>query len=290
MTMRTTVLGTGLNMPEGPTFMQSGRVVTTSIGHGRVYGGTLADGVDILVETGGGANGSTEGPDGVVYVAQNGVRYSNPEGTTELQFFGASEDATGGVQAIDPDGSLRYVTDLPTSPNDLCFGPDGYLYVTDPTRKPERDDGRIWRVDVSSGEAELLVTVDWYPNGIGFGPADDLLYVADTRHRRMVTYELTENGLGKLDTLFMVQTGAPDGFAFDTEGRIVLCAPHGSPSVQWWTLDGSYVDGIDPGPGDFYTNVAVDGDGTMLISDTGGGRLLAVEGRSAPGLALHPFR
>ncbi len=96
-----------------------------------------ADGCRVVAATGGGPNGLAEGADGTLYVAQNGGRWSaSPRPTF-----------TGGVQAISPEGEVRWVTQDPISPNDLCLGPDGALYVTDPTRRPAMDDGRIWRID-----------------------------------------------------------------------------------------------------------------------------------------------
>ena len=85
------------------------------------------------------------------------------------------------VKRVKRDGSVSWLTQDPIAPNDLCFGPDGWLYVTDPTRDFDpRTDGRLFRVNIETGECQLICTVDYYPNGIGFGP-DDALYVANCR-------------------------------------------------------------------------------------------------------------
>ena len=69
---------------------------------------------------GGGPNGLAWGADGALYVAQNGG------------VFGASGPARPGVQRI-RDGQVAYAVDFPfEAPNDLAFGPDGRLWVTDP--------------------------------------------------------------------------------------------------------------------------------------------------------------
>src|SRR5687767_8357318 len=133
------VLASGLGFTEGPVFRQSGDIAVVSMGRGQVC--FLGEGESTWADTGGGPNGLAEAADGSLYVAQNGGRgRAFPRPT-----------ATGGVQVVRPDRSVSYVTSDPISPNDLCFGPDGLLYVTDPTRRaPRRDDGRIWRVDPES--------------------------------------------------------------------------------------------------------------------------------------------
>ena len=148
------VLAGGLGFLERPVFAQAGEIVVTSMDYGHLYA-LGDDGVRILVVIGGGPNGAAEGPDDTLYVAQSGGRNRHRRPVL-----------TGGIQAVRADGRIDWITQDPYSPNDLCFGPDGYLYVTDPTRpRPSRDDGRLWRVDVETFEAELLVSTRWYPNG-----------------------------------------------------------------------------------------------------------------------------
>ena len=65
-------LATGLKYPEGPIAMPDGSVVLVEIA-----GGTLKrvwpDGkVDTVADVGGGPNGAAIGPDGRIYVANNG--------------------------------------------------------------------------------------------------------------------------------------------------------------------------------------------------------------------------
>jgi gluconolactonase len=201
--------------------------------------------------------------------------------------------AVGGVQAVAADGSWRWLTRDPIAPNDLCFGPDGLLYVTDPTRRPSRDDGRIWRCDPKTGEVELLASLDWYPNGIGFGVEEDWLYVASTGDSRMVRMPLQGDRLGPAEVVFEMGVGHPDGFAFDCDGNLVLGAVtlDGSPgTIQVWSPRGELLDTFQPTPTGRYTNVALAADGTLVTTDVDGEAVHVLPGWGNPGLPLHPFR
>lgn len=280
--MKTTTIGRGLGFLEGPVQTSDGRLIATSIDQGRVYVADSGD-VRVLAETGGGPNGAAEGRDGSLYVAQNGGR---PPAKPQA-------GVTGGVQVVSADGTVTWLTQDPVSPNDLCFGPDGALYVTDPTRPRDKHDGRLWRVDPATGEAELLRSLDWYPNGIGFGLEDDLLVVAATDRREVLAFPLQGGRLGDPEVLIRMEYGYPDGFAFDIHGNLIVAAVSldGRPGqIQTWSNGGVLLDVFEPGPSPFYTNVALSPDGDLLIADSSAGQLLLVSDWPAAGMQLHPFR
>ena len=122
------ILAEGLMFPEGPILLGDGEVVFTEIRGQRLS--RYRDGrVELVAETGSGANGAIVDRDGAFYVANNGGLCSAPAG----QWL-ADDQIPGRIQRID----AGHVTDLavelpgaaPHRPNDLCFGPDGKLYVT----------------------------------------------------------------------------------------------------------------------------------------------------------------
>ena len=271
-----------MGFTEGPVITAAGDIVVASIDHGRLY--AIRDGeVSVLAETRGGPNGAAEGADGRIFVAQNGGKWPAT----------AAPDITGGVQVVTPDGSIDWLTRDPVSPNDLCFGPDGSLYVTDPTRRQSRDDGRIWRCNIETGEAELLVSLPWFPNGIGFGIEDDAIYVASTGDAKIIRFPLNRGRLGSPEVVIAMKNGHPDGFAFDLEGNVVIAAlslQHGQGEIQTWSIDGIHLDTFLPGPNSHYTNVAISPDRTLIVADSDGGAVLAVDGWPSSGLPLHPFR
>lgn len=77
--------------------------------------------------------------------------------------------------------------------NDLCFGPDGHLYVTDSGLDPRifegdgprpslteiKYDGRVYRIDPATGDGHTIDRGLRFTNGIAFGP-DGALYVSET--------------------------------------------------------------------------------------------------------------
>jgi gluconolactonase len=285
-------VATDLGLIEGPVLTSSGELVVVSIDRGHLY--RIADGAaKLLVVTGGGPNGAAEGHGGALFIAQNGGVGLPGDLPAPRPLVHRRPPMTGGVQIVHPSGGVQWLTQDPIAPNDLCLGPDGLLYVTDPTRG-RFDDGRVWRCDPATGESELLTSVSWYPNGIGFGLEDDAVYVASSGERSIKRLALAPSGLGPAETVIEMDAGIPDGFAFDAEGNIVIGAVGDTPdtpgSIQTWTLDGELLDEYRPGPSRYYTNVALGPDRRLVITDTSTGTVLVAEDWPHAGLALHPFR
>jgi len=281
--LRTQVLASGVGFTEGPVFLQNGDVAFTSIDHGCVY--TVSHGsTSVMAVTGGGPNGATEGRSGALYVAQNG-------GTPPAHRW---PNITGGVQVAREGGKVDWLTQDQVSPNDLCFGPDGFLYISDPTRgRSARDDGRIWRCDVRTGESDLLRSVPWYPNGIAFGLEDDVLFVASTGERRIWCFPIEAGSLLDPDVFIHVERGLADGFAFDSDGNLILAAvgtDGNRGEIQTYDRAGCLVDTFRPGSSAKYTNVALSEQGKLIITDADTGSVLTVDGWPTRGLPLHPFR
>ena len=279
--MQLSVLADDVGFAEGPTVGRDGAIYVTSISRGVIY--RIRDGkAEQCAVTGGGPNGLTEGQGGF-FVAQNGGKWPAENVVT----------AASGVQMFGPGSAVRsWAGGGMTAPNDLAFGPDGYLYVTDPTRRPERDDGRIWRCDPATGESELLLTLDWYPNGIGFSVEDDCFYVADTRNARIMRFPLRGATPARAETVIQMTHNHPDGFAFDRDGNIVIASPGTETvpgNIQVWTLGGKFLHAIAPGGSRYYTNLAISADGRIYVTDSDGGRVLTGAWPAA-GLLLHPFR
>jgi gluconolactonase len=172
--------------PEAPVLLSDGRwaVVEMSPARGCV---TLidADGRDkqILARTGR-PNGLAVDAQGVLWVAN-----SDPPCLIRLELSG-----TNRVFAC---GSL---TEPFLWPNDLCFGPDGALYLTDsgvhpagwmgldPERRAKTElDGRVYRVDVETGAVDRVDRGLRFANGIAFGP-DKRLYVSESLTGNLLRY------------------------------------------------------------------------------------------------------
>lgn len=278
-------LAEGLGFTEGPVVLADGDLVITSLTLGVVYRIGREGGATQVADVGGGANGAAVDRDGVLYIAQSGGRWvrNGPVWPREM---------VGGVQRIDVDGSVSWLSQDPISPNDICFGPDGLLYVTDPTRSPILRDSRIWRIDPATGAAELLFSVPWFANGLAFGP-DDALYLASTYESRIYVVGVLAGSVSPVPVIRMTE-GQPDGIAFDGKGRVVIGAidatRESAGSVQTWTTVGELVSVFRPGDDSHYTNLAFDGQGGLVLASSDEQSVLLIEGWGDRGLPLHPFR
>ena len=275
------VAASRLGFVEGPILVD-GATICVSLDFGHVYRVSNGD-VDLMSAVGGSPNGAAIDGQGRLFIAQNGghvpgrVRRSQP----------------GGVQVVEPDGSTRWLTLDPVYPTDICFGPDGMLYVTDATRTPDYGDGRIWKCDPDSGRAWLLHSVPWFPNGIAFG-LDNRLYVASTGNHSIYVSEWTAENVSYPEIFSELRRGAPDGLAFDAVGKLLVAAVGDANSAgSLHVIDdlGTTVDVISVGSSRYYTNLALSTDSdTMVVTDSSTGVLLVGTGYPFRALPLYPFR
>ena len=160
--MHIEVIADGLGFTEGPVWLPDGRVALTSINQGCVYVVDPSGGPRERIDTGGGPNGLACSADGTLYVAQNGGAW------------GASGPAEAGVQVI-AGTSVDYLVEGLGAPNDLMFGPDGRLWVTDTRGEfdigtPDAGlPGHVYATDIDSGETQQIIDDGpVFINGLGF--------------------------------------------------------------------------------------------------------------------------
>lgn len=285
MTAERTRLVDGLGFPEGPVWLGPERVALTEIRNQCVSlwdHGTLSR----IAATGGGPNGATLGPDGALYVANNGGVSLGHDGG-----WLAPDPIPGRIQRVTLDGDIREVaTDLPgvppNRPNDLCFGPDGRLYYSDPhdwEHLPKQGVGRVARTTLD-GSVELLVEMPLFPNGIAFGP-DDRLYVAQSMTQQILVLEPSPGATAR--THCTLPHGYPDGFCFDADGRIYAAGSLGD-VVVIFEPDGRVREVIEMGQGSEPTNCCL-GDDRLYVTLAGTGTLETLDVR-ASALELYPAR
>jgi gluconolactonase len=300
------LLAEGLQFPEGPIAMSDGSVVLVEIKRGTLTR-VSPDGSNTVVATcGGGPNGSAVGPDGKVYVCNNGgFEWISYEG---MDIPGPQpEDYIGGrIQRVDLDtGQVDDVYtacgDVPLrGPNDLVFDNQGGFYFTDlgKTRGRVVDRGAIYYAQPDGSDIRELVYPMDHPNGIGLSPDGSRLYVAETITGRVWAWELagpgqlgTNTGIGVAGaTLVTTLTNFQllDSLAIDGEGNVCL-ATLISGGITVVSPSGELVEFVQvPGDDRFVTNICFGGEDlrTAYITSSGYGKLYAADW-SRPGLALN---
>jgi gluconolactonase len=245
------VIADGLGFTEGPVWLPDSRVALTSISHGCVYIVDPDDGVLERIDTGGGPSGLACSTDGTLYVAQNGG------------VWGASGPAEPGVQVI-TGTHVDYLVGGLGAPNDLTFGPDGRLWVTD--TRSEFDvstpgaglPGYVYAVDVGSGEAQQIID-DGPPfiNGLGFDLDGSRLLVTATMSSQLLSYNVFQPGY-EPEVVHTFDDGWPDGMAVSSQGDywVALTAADRIDVVDSW---GRHIAEIALPGGSLPTNLCVGG-------------------------------
>jgi len=195
------VLAAGFKFPEGPAVLPDGSVVLTEIAGGQLSRVTPEGKVSLFAQTGGGPNGAAIGPDGALYVCNNGGGEYRPG---SFMAVGPAKDYAGGyVQRVDvATGEVRKLYThcgerRLSAPNDIVFDVHGGFYFTDFGKKHHhtRDHGGLYYA-VTDGSR--IVEVAWpvsCPNGVGLSPDGAVLYVADTEASRLWAFDIVEPGV-----------------------------------------------------------------------------------------------
>ena len=285
------ILATSLCEPEAPVALDDGSWLVVEMGSARGCithlspdGGTRR----VLARTGR-PNGLAVDARGDVWVA---------------------ESHRAALLVLSPEGELRRAVGAPEVPfrfpNDLAFGPDGALYLTDsgiPTSEffvgdgiredyaAAPYDGRLFRVDPADLSVTTLDSGIRFTNGLAFDAAGDL-FVNETMTGMVFRYRLSrsatarENFANVLDPGLSTRYRGPDGMAFDAEGRL-HCAVFGQGDVTVLGPDGRVVDRI-PTHGARPTNVAFAHGGAprLVVTEVEAGTL-EVHDVPAGGLGLH---
>ncbi len=301
------VVAEGLRFPEGPIAMADGSILVVEIER-RTLTRVTPDGKnEVVAETGGGPNGAAVGPDGRVYICNNGgfSWHATPDGML-LPGHQPPDYIGGRIQAVDVKSGK--VQDVYTEydgvglkgPNDIVFDNQGGFYFTDlgKTRPESLDHGSIYYGKADGSQLIRLAEGLNHPNGIGLSPGGDRLYVAETTTGRIWWWDVIGPGQvvgGK--TFFGTGGGnflysSPDyelfdSLAVDSAGNV--CAAtlvHSGVSVV--SPDGKLIDFVTVPNDPFTTNICFGGPDlkTAYITASGFGTLFATDW-PRPGLKLN---
>lgn len=274
----------GLGFPEGPVALADGSIVFVDLLHQNVR--RYADGrVSVVATLQGSPNGMRQGPDGRLYIANNGG--VAPVSLHEIRIH--QPQLSGRIQRLALDGQCEdVITELPGKgpwrPNDLIFADDGRIVFTDPQnweevktwtaegRIPGYGGGRLF-LGSTGGAARLLADLYGFPNGLAFHP-DGSLLVGLTLLRRIVKFAWLGDRLGEPQLWCQFDDGtAPDGMLLH-DGLLYVAGSVGD-RVAVLDLSGRVARTIETGPGSDPTNLCLSG-GRLWITLGLPGQLISV--------------
>ncbi len=226
-----------LDTPEGPVYLADGSWYCVEMGAQRGCVTRIsADGKTIhLLKRTGRPNGLAVDRQGTIWVA---------------------ESSTPALLRMQPDGDFEtWLTACDDEafifPNDLAFGPDGLLYMTDsgintyhlapngPIRSDYMDlayDGRVYQINPLTRAIRKLDSGLLFTNGIAF-TAEGELYVNETITGNVYRYPITSSGFGQRTIFGNVNDPSgppgwrgPDGMKFGQDGYL-YCTVYGQGDV-----------------------------------------------------------
>ena len=275
----------GLGQPEGPVVLDDGSwLVVEMIPEKGCVTHISKDGKSKrLIAKTGRPNGLAVDKEGFIWVAESLV-----PSLIKLSIDGAKE---------------VYLTDCHGEdfifPNDIAFGPDGKLYLTDSGIRVEefvingkvRDDyadldydGRVYVIDTKTKAIARLDNGIKFTNGIAFGPSNDL-YVNETITGTVYRYRWMNGRItGKREVFGNVlvegtykDIRGPDGMKFGANGNLYVTV-YGQGDVTVLAKNGSVIQRIHT-TGSKPTNCAfgLPGDTRLYVTEVEFGTLEVVE-------------
>lgn len=221
---------TGLQNPEGPVVLPDGNWLVVEAGAERgCITWISADGQKTrMIAKTGRPNGLALDSEGYIWTAE-----SKTPSLLRVSFAGKVD-----VIATECDSEPFLF------PNDLCFGPDGFIYMTDsgvlidnfapdnqvrPDYESVRYDGRVYRIDPVSGKTSKLDSGIKFTNGIAFD-ALGRLYANESVTGAVYRY-VWKQGTGPAVREFFGNVNdpsgppgwrGPDGMAFGQDGKLYV--------------------------------------------------------------------
>ena len=261
-----TTYASDIPFPEGPVFDSHGTLFVCARRAGYIARISGPGTGEYLVATGGKPNGLAVDRLDRLYVADATRR--------EILIV----ESAGHIEVAVP---TEYQNITLAGPNDLCFGPQGELFFTDPGLSFEIADGSVYRFE--EGHLQRLCTGMIFPNGLAITADGQTLYFVESDSAALLAIDA--HGAPDQNPRRVADLGRgslPDGM--DWLGDDLVIALQGAGELVRYTTAGDCAARITISDGTGPTNVVVHG-GRCYISDDASSSILecSIESLTAGG-------
>ena len=195
------IIATGLQFPEGPIAMRDGSVILVEIQR-KTLTRAWNSRTEVIAQLAGGPNGAAFGPDGAVYITNNGGFEYHNVGGLNIPGHAAKDYDTGRIERVDLNtGKVERIYESVngfrlSGPNDLVFDKSGGFWFTDLGKNYARssDRGGLYYAKPDGSLIKEAAYGFVGLNGVGLSPDEKTVYAAETETGKLYAFDITGEG------------------------------------------------------------------------------------------------
>lgn len=200
-------IASGLEFPEGPVALADGSVLVVEMAAGRITRIRADGSKQTVARTGGGPNGLAVGPDGALYVCNNGGSFEfHRRGDVLVPGHAPASHRGGRIERVTvPAGRVEILYEQCDgrsliAPNDLVFDASGGFWFTDhgAVNAESRSHGALYYAKADGSSIVRVLRELVSPNGVGLSPDGNTVYYAETVTARLWGLPLSGPGEARM--------------------------------------------------------------------------------------------